>query len=74
MLLKELQQTAEITCSRVCSKSSVFSLKICRNDVVQEINRDPAAYLFSEKSGIQWNRVLLLLLLLLTLQKAAVAA
>jgi hypothetical protein len=74
MLLKELQQTAEITCSRVCSKSSVFSLQICRNDVVQEINRDPAAYLFSEKSGIQWNRVLLLLLLLLTLQKAAVAA
>jgi hypothetical protein len=73
MLLKELQQTAEITCSRVCSKSS-FSLQICRNDVVQEINRDPAAYLFSEKSGIQWNRVLLLLLLLLTLQKAAVAA
>jgi hypothetical protein len=32
---------------------------------------DPAAYLFSEKSGIQWNRVLLLLLL--TLQKDAVS-
>jgi hypothetical protein len=33
---------------------------------------DPAAYLFSEKSGIQWNHVLLLLLL--PLQKDAVAA
>ncbi len=71
MLLKELQQIAEITCIRVCSESS-FSLQICRNDLVQEINMDPAANLFSDKSGIQWNHVLWLLLLML--QKDAVAA